>query len=70
MNDLQRVDLQDPTIKPRLSPARTGKKVAICLLAALIASVMIAWLAFLGWGIVELLQWLSACIKNFWATYF
>jgi uncharacterized membrane protein len=70
MNDLQRVDLQNPTIKPRLSPARTGKKVAICLLAALIVSVMIAWLAFLGWGIVELLQWLSAYIKNFWTTYF
>jgi hypothetical protein len=70
MNDLRRVDLQDPIIKPRLSPARTGKKVAVCLLAALIVSVMIAWLAFLGWGIVELLQWLSVCIKNLWTTYF
>jgi hypothetical protein len=70
MNDLRRVNLQDPTIKPRLSPARTGKKFAIYLLAALIVSVMIAWLAFLGWGMVELLQWLSACIKNFWTTYF
>jgi hypothetical protein len=70
MNDLQRVDLQDPTIKPRLSPARTGKKVAICLLGASIVSVMIAWFAFLGWGIVELMQWLSACTKNFWTTHF
>jgi len=70
MNDLQRVQLQDPAIKPRLSRARTGRKVAICLLAVLIVSVMIAWLGFLGWGVVEMLQWLSSCIKNFWATYF
>jgi len=70
MNDLQRVDLQDPAIKRRLSPARTGKKVAICSLATVIALVMIAWLGFLGWGIVEISQWLSACIKNFWTAYF
>ncbi len=70
MNDLQRVDLQDPAIKPRLSPARTGRKVAVCVLATLIVSVMIAWLGFLGWGFVEILQWLSACIKNFWTTDF
>jgi len=70
MNDLQRVDLQDPILKPRLSRARTGKKLAICMLAAFILSVMIAWLGFLGWGAIELLQWLSTCIKNFWMTYF
>jgi hypothetical protein len=70
MNDFRRVDFQDPTIKPRPSPARTGKKVVICLLAALIVSVMIAWLGFLGWGIVEILQRLSAFIKIFWTTYF
>jgi hypothetical protein len=69
MNDLQRVDLQDPSVKPQLSPVRTGKKVAVCLLATLIITLMIAWLGFLGWGIVELLQWLSACAKNFWTTY-
>jgi hypothetical protein len=70
MNDLRRVNLQDPTIKPRPSPARTGKRVTICLLATLIASAMIAWLGFLGWGVVEILQWLSACIKDFRTTYF
>jgi hypothetical protein len=70
MNELQRVDLQDPTIKPRVLPARTGRKITVCLLTTLIVSAMIAWLGFLGWGAVELLQWLLACIKNFWTTYF
>src|SRR5207248_5279954 len=70
MNDLQRVDLQDPAIKSRRSPVRTGRKVAICLLVTLIVAVMIAWFCFLGWGAVEILQWLSACIRNFWTTYF
>jgi hypothetical protein len=70
MNDLQRVDLQDQTTKVRHSPARSRRQVAICLLAALIVSVMIAWFAFLGWGMIELLQWLSACIKSFWTKYF
>jgi hypothetical protein len=70
MNDLQRVDLQDPTIKPRVLPARKGKKVVIGLLASLLVSVMIAWLAFLGWGIAEILQWLSIWVKSFWTMHF
>jgi hypothetical protein len=70
MNDLQRVDLQEPTTKVRHSPARPRRQVVIYLLATLIVSVMIAWFAFLGWGMIELLQWLSACIKSFWTKYF
>jgi len=70
MNDLQRVDFRDPAIKRRLSTMRTGKKVAVCLLIILIVSVMIAWLGLLGWGIVEILQWLLGRIKNFWTTDF
>jgi hypothetical protein len=65
MNDLRHVNLRDPTIKPRRSPARTGKKVIIGLLAVLLVSAMIAWLTFLGWGMVEILQWLSAWFKSF-----
>ena len=66
MNDLQRsVKSQNPAIKSRLSSANTGRKVAICFLAALIASVMIVWLSFLGWGFIAMLQWLLDCIKNF-----
>ena len=69
MNDLQRsVNSQNPAIKSRLSSAKTGRKVAIYFLAALIVSVMIVWLGFLGWGFIAMLQWLLDYIKNFWTT--
>jgi hypothetical protein len=69
MNDLQRsVNSQNPAIKSRLSSAKTGRKVAIYFLAALIVSVMIVWLSFLGWGFIAMLQWLLDYIKNFWTT--
>jgi len=69
MNDLQRsVKSQNPAINSRLSSAKTGRKVAICFLAALIVSVMIVWLSFLGWGFIAMLQWLLGYIKNFWTT--
>jgi hypothetical protein len=69
MNDLQRsVTSQNPAIKSRLSSAKTGRKVAIYFLAALIVSVMIVWLSFLGWGFIAMLQWLLDYIKNFWTT--
>lgn len=66
MNDLQRsMKSQNPAIKSQLSSAKTGRKVAICFLAALIVSVMIVWLSFLGWGFIAMLQWLLDYIKNF-----
>lgn len=69
MNDLQRsVKSQNPAIKSKLSSAKTGRKVAICFLAALIVSVMIVWLSFLGWGFIAMLQWVLDYIKNFWTT--
>jgi hypothetical protein len=69
MNDLQRsVNSQNPAIKSRLSSAKTGRKVAIYFLAALIVSVMIVWLGFLGWGFIAMLQWLLDYIKYFWTT--
>jgi hypothetical protein len=69
MNDLQRsVNSQNPAIKSRLSSAKTGRKVAIYFLAALIVSVMIVWLSFLGWGFIAMLQWVLDYIKNFWTT--
>jgi len=68
MNDLQRsVKSQNPPIKSRLS-AQPGQKIAICLLAALIVTVMIVWFSFLGWGFIAILQWLLDCIKNFWMS--
>jgi hypothetical protein len=69
MNDLQRsVKSQNPPIKSRLS-AQPGQKITICLLAALIVTVMIVWFSFLGWGFIAILQWLLDCIKNFWTSY-
>jgi hypothetical protein len=69
MNDLQRsVKSRNPAIKSRLS-AHTGQKITICLLAALIVTVMIVWFSFLGWGFIAILQWLLDCIKHFWMTY-
>jgi hypothetical protein len=69
MNDFQQsVKSQNPAIKSRLSSANAGRKVAICFLAALIVSVMIVWLSFLGWGFIAMLQWVLDCIKNFWTT--
>jgi hypothetical protein len=66
MNDLrQSVKSQNPAIKSRLSSAKTGRKIAICFLAALIVSVMIVWLSFLGWGLIAMLQWMLDYIKNF-----
>jgi hypothetical protein len=69
MNDLQRIDLQDPEIKSRRSSSRGRRKIAILLLASLITSAMIIWFAFLGWGIVGILQVSLAYIKSFWTTY-
>jgi len=69
MNDLQRsVKSQNPPIKSRLS-AQPGQKITICLLAALIVTVMIVWFSFLGWGFIAILQWLLDCIKKFWMSY-
>jgi hypothetical protein len=49
--------------------ARTGRKVAIYFLSALIVSAMIAWFGFLGWGFVAVIQWLLDGVKYFWTTY-
>jgi hypothetical protein len=75
MSDLQptvkqHVELQDASIKPGSSPARTSRKVAICILAVVIASAMITWFGFLGWGVVAILRWLLECVKNLWTSYF
>jgi hypothetical protein len=70
MNEFPRVDLQDPSIKPRLSLKPKGTNLVIILLAALLVTVMIAWLAFLGWGLVELLQRLAFWVADLWAAHF
>jgi hypothetical protein len=69
MNDLQRINLQDLAIKTRASSARASRKIVIGLLATLIASAMISWFGFLGWGAFGILQWLGGCIKHLWTTH-
>ena len=66
----QHVGLQDPLIKPGFPPGRAGRKIAIWVLAVVIASAMITWLGFLGWGVAAMLRWLFECTKNLWASYF
>ncbi len=67
MNNLRPVKLQDSAVKTR--PSRwTSRKVAIGLFVTLIVAVMIAWLGFLGWGMLELLWAVAAWIKKLWAA--
>jgi hypothetical protein len=70
MNDLQRsAKLPKPLDNDGLRSSQACRKVAICLLGALILSVMIVWFGVLGWGIIGLLQWTLNCLRNFWTAY-
>jgi len=67
MNDLQRsAKPQASSTKARWLSLQTGRRLAICFLAALIVSVMIAWFGFLGWGFVAILQRLLDYVKDVW----
>jgi hypothetical protein len=59
MNNLDPIDLGDTRTKFRHRPRLMSKKVWIWLLSALIVAVMSSWLAFLGWGLIEALQFLT-----------
>lgn len=39
------------------------------LLVGLIVSVMIAWVGFLGWGVVEMLRTIASGIGSLWAIF-
>jgi hypothetical protein len=60
--------MQNLSTNSGMSSRQTGRKLAICLLAALIVSVMIVWFGFLGWGVIAILQWMLSCVKNLWTT--
>jgi hypothetical protein len=68
MNNLKPVDLQDPRIKSGQSPARIGKKIAICSLVVLIVTIMVVWFAFLGWGAIEILRSLAVGVQKLWTA--
>jgi hypothetical protein len=42
----------------------------IALLVVLIVSVMIAWVGFLGWGVVEILRTMATGIGSLWTKIF
>jgi hypothetical protein len=66
MNNLRPVDLKDPRIKTQSSSSRAGKKLIIGLLVVLIVSVMIVWIGFIGWGVLEVLKAIGTWIRNLW----
>jgi hypothetical protein len=73
MNSLRPVDLQDPRIKlhdPGAEPrTRNGRKMVIALLVSLIATVMVVWFWFLGWGMVEILRAFTGLISVLWTRF-
>ena len=56
-NHYRAVEHPSSSIGARPAPGSVGRKVAIGFLAALIASTMVAWLSFLGWGAVAFARW-------------
>jgi hypothetical protein len=70
MNNPRPVDLKYPNLKARSSSVGTSKRLLIGLLAALIVSVMIVWVGFLGWGVVEALSTIVAFMRSLWTTVF
>jgi len=62
------LNLQDPRVKLR-SSSRASRKMVIGFLIALIITVMIVWLGFLGWGVVEMLRALASLIGDLWTEF-
>jgi hypothetical protein len=72
MNDAQRSEKSDIKLQDsstNFTGVRTGRMFAIWLLATMIVLAMLAWFAFLGWGMITLWQWVFDHSKNLWATY-
>jgi hypothetical protein len=70
MNTPRPVDLHGARVKAEPLSTPVSKKVVIGFLATLIVSAMIAWLGLLGWGMVEILRSVAACIRGLWTTFF
>jgi hypothetical protein len=70
MNHLHPLDLKDLRINAPSSSVRTGRKLVIGLLVLVILSVMIAWVGFLGWGVVEMLRTIASWTESLWMKIF
>jgi hypothetical protein len=62
------LNLQDPRVKLR-SSSRASHKMVLGFLIALIITVMIVWLGFLGWGMLEMLRALASLIGDLWTEF-
>ena len=62
------LNLQDPRVKLR-SSSRANRRMVIGFLIALIITVMIVWLGFLGWGMLEMLRALASLIGDLWTEF-
>jgi hypothetical protein len=71
MNHLERSTNPDNELRDSpTKPAGARRKVAIWLLVIVIVVAMLAWLAFLGWGMIALWQWWVADdTKSLWTDY-
>jgi hypothetical protein len=70
MNHLERAPKSDGELRDSpTKPTGARRKVAIWLLAIIIVVAMLAWLAFLGWGMITLWQWVVDDTKSLWTTH-
>jgi len=66
MNSFNPIDMQEKRTKSRPSSRLTRRNILIFLMSSLIVIVMGAWLAFLGWGLLET----ARAAEKFLATFF
>jgi uncharacterized membrane protein YhaH (DUF805 family) len=65
MDNLNPVNLRNAQAKFRRSSRLTSKKFWIWALSGLIVAAMIAWLTFLGWGLIEALRAVAKLVTSF-----
>jgi|HubBroStandDraft_3_1064219.scaffolds.fasta_scaffold1200124_1 hypothetical protein len=65
MDKLNPINLRNAQAKFRHSSQLTSRKFWIWALSGLIVAAMIAWLAFLGWGLIETLRALAKLVTSF-----
>ena len=65
MDNVNPADLRNAQEKVKRSPRLTSRKIWICVLSGVIVVAMIAWLGFLGWGLIEVLRVLQKLVTSF-----
>jgi hypothetical protein len=62
------IKLRTDPIKAHFSLGEPRRKLPIALLATLMIPIMTVWFGVLGWGMIELLEWLGDFIKTLWSA--